>query len=362
MSALYVPETGFCGLNRLYARGIFLILICIITLGLFVGVAAPQYFPAKKGGVGDGALYTRIIDDVARGEDYHVAAVREQRTWGYTLKPVWTVREPALAVGLSLLPPAWRPVPLWLLALAVVMVWCRRVQRTFHRPVFTAWAFGMMFLATVYACADKAWLFHESWAGLLIALSLAMHDKKRWWLAVVPGLVAALIRELAVPYLCVMALAALWDNNRREAAAWGSAILLWGAAMAWHAHAVGILVLPSDPASRGWMAAGGWPYVLLLAQWNGLFAVSAPAAAAVVLPIMLMGCWAMRGYRRIGVVACGYAVGFMVFGRPDTSYWGLVVTPLWGTGAVMAPAALWGLVNAIHRRKPARAGGDDATA
>ncbi len=44
-------------------------------------------------------------------------------------------------------------------------------------------------------------LFHEAWAGLLIALSLALRTEKRFWSAALVGLLAALVRELALPYL-----------------------------------------------------------------------------------------------------------------------------------------------------------------
>ncbi|MGB8601588.1 MAG: hypothetical protein WCD42_05255, partial [Rhizomicrobium sp.] len=172
MSAQCVPETGFRALNRLQAACVLAICAFLITLGLMLGVAAPRYNAPKRGGIGDGQLYSRILDDVAAGESYHVAAVREQRHWGYTVTPIWTVREPTLAVLLAPLPEPWRPVPLWGLGLGVMAVWCWRVQRVFAKPVLTALTFTTLFFATMFAFSQTAYLFHECWAGLLVALSL----------------------------------------------------------------------------------------------------------------------------------------------------------------------------------------------
>ncbi|MGB8602146.1 MAG: hypothetical protein WCD42_08115, partial [Rhizomicrobium sp.] len=167
--------------------------------------------------------------------------------------------------------------------------------------------------------------------------------------SVVIGLVAVLIRELALPYLLVMALCGFYEKRWREGLGWCGALILFAGFMLWHAHAVGQLLLPGDRASGGWLGLGGWPYVLLLARWNGLFIASAPAVVASVLPLMLLGAgaWPKMG-GRMALITIGYATGFLVVGRPDTSYWGLMMTPLWALGAAMAPGALRDLVKNLR--------------
>ena len=99
-------------------------------------------------------------------------------------------------------------------------------------------AFDLIALVTgaLPAVAPQAPYLHEVWAGLLISLSLALRRPERFGLAVAAGLAAVLIRELAAPYLVVMAVTALAGRHWREAAAWALALLLFAAALAFHAH------------------------------------------------------------------------------------------------------------------------------
>jgi hypothetical protein len=59
--------------------------------------------------------------------------------------------------------------------------------------------------------AFVAW--HEVWAALLLPLSLGLRTKRHWAAAVVAGLAAALICELALPYLLAMAALALLEHR-----------------------------------------------------------------------------------------------------------------------------------------------------
>jgi hypothetical protein len=44
--------------------------------------------------------------------------------------------------------------------------------------------------------------------------------------------------------------------------------------------------------------------------------------------------------RRAAVIVAGYLAGFLVVGRPDNYYWGLLYAPLLPVGFLLAPAAL----------------------
>jgi hypothetical protein len=195
-------------------------------------------------------------------------------------------------------------------------------------------------------------VYHETWAGLLIALSLALRTDKHFWAAVALGLLAALVRELAMPYLLVMALIAAMERRRTESIAFALTLALALAALAWHAHQVMALTNPGDMASPGWLSLGGWFFVLATVKWNAIVAVIGAWSAAIIFPLAIVGAggWRGGGGLRLLTLLVGYALGFMVLGRPENRYWGLMTAPLVGIGLALAP---WALID-LSRRALAR--------
>lgn len=355
MAASLLPPTHFSRITRFWAASVLGMTVVLIGVGLALGMTKPTPFRSVPGlGGGDAALYVRIINDVAAGESYHHAAVREQRHWGYTLRPVWTVREPVLAHMLARIPEPARPAPLAVLAVLTMLVWSWRAQRASRRPVMTALVFTALFFGLLYAFARPTYPFHECWAGMLMALSLGLSGRRDWQVSasVGLGLTAALIRELAAPYLVVMLAMALWEKRWREAVAWSGALMLFAGAIWWHAQEVAGLLTVGDRVSHGWLGLGGWPYLLALAHWNGLTVMQPEGSfwlIALLFPLMLLGCCAIPGGRgcRLMLTVGGYCTGFLFWGRPDTVYWGFLLTPLWGLGLAYSLPALVDLVNRI---------------
>jgi hypothetical protein len=188
-------------------------------------------------------------------------------------------------------------------------------------------------------------MFHEVWAGQLMLLSLLCRTERRFAASAVFGLLAALVRELAMPYVVVMALLAFWERRWREGMAFTAALVLAAIALAGHAYALRGLVAPDDIASSGWLALGGWRFVLQAAQWN-LFAVAGgPWVSVLLVPLSLLGAAAMGGPAgmRLLLVLGGYTLGFTIAGRPDNYYWGLLTAPLAGLALVFAPRTIWNL-------------------
>ncbi|PNA35363.1 hypothetical protein, partial [Pseudomonas sp. MPR-AND1A] len=86
-----------------------------------------------------------------------------------------------------------------------MFAWYRQVRSAFATPT-PVWI-AMALLAgglIAFVKADLA-CFHEIWAGLLIALSLAVRREGKWIEAVAIGLIALLIRETAALYVVIMA-------------------------------------------------------------------------------------------------------------------------------------------------------------
>jgi hypothetical protein len=190
-------------------------------------------------------------------------------------------------------------------------------------------------------------VFYEIWAGLLIAASLACAGLGRWKTSVALGACAVLIRELALPYLVIMAAAAWWESKRREGLAWAGVIAVF--AILWALHVSQVLrVMPPTGLVNTWVVAGGWAFVME-ASLSSVFFVLLPEPwdqwmVAVVIPLVWAGSWYWSDGlgRRLALILTGYFALFMVAGRPDNWYWGFVIAPLiplGGLGYLFGPRA-----------------------
>jgi hypothetical protein len=308
----------------------------------------------------DIGLYSRVIERVRAGQPYDVAAITEQRAYGYPVRPFVAVRPPLLAVALAALPNRLTAdIVLTALAALVIVAWTARL-----RPMRTsvAWlaATPLIVFTGVEASMTLAGMsrLHETWVGLLIALSLALRSDRRFAAAAALGLLAALIRELAMPYLVVMALVALAERRRAEAAAFAVALALALVALAAHAVAVTPLVTSHDMVSPGWVTFGGWRFAVATAKWNFIALRLGAWVGAVLLPLAIVGAASRKDGLglRLTLLVAGYTLGFMVIGRAWNSYWGLITAPLIGVALCFAPWTVSELLRrAIGGRRPASA-------
>ena len=348
-------ETRIGALGRMPAFAILLALLLLIGVGLRLGEDHSTRPPTAPG-MGDVDLYRAIDMRVVHGEGYYQAAATEQRARGYPLRPFVTVRMPTLAwiTALAGGPSRVAVIEMLLAAISAVMTVVR--LRKLIRSDWL-WAGASLLVVTTIALLSQSLLaiWHELWAGLLVALSLACWSERRWGLSVILGLAAVLLRELALPYLVAMAALAMLERRPREAMAWVGAIILFGIALAAHAHAVGALLQATDRTSPGWSRMGGWRFDLALVRGTSLLATVPAPVTAVLLPIALLGwaAWPSRYAARFGLTLLGWLGAFLLIGRPENFYWGLLMAPLLPIGVVMALPALRDLVRALSRRTPA---------
>ncbi len=298
----------------------------------------------------DLALYKAVASRVGAGESYYEAAVSEHRRRGYPLHPAVTLRLPTLAWIIAATGEAVASILLHLLALAAIAGLTVRLNAVAgSKPVWAAATF-LIAASTAILTVPVMTYWHESWSALLIALSLALRTEKRWIGSLALGLLAVLVRELALPYLCLMGLLAWKERNHVEAAVWASAGLLFLALLAAHAAALSALATDADLASPGWSSGGGWPFVLAMLHRMTLLAILPPPFAALLVPLALLG-WAGMGGglgSRGALLLLGYVAGFMLFGRPDNFYWGIMIAPLLPLGLAFAPLALCDLARAAR--------------
>lgn len=337
----------YAGIRPPTARWVLVALALLLALCL-TAVATPGPPPVSKDPASaasdraDVLLYRDIIDRVRGGGNYYEVAAEAQRAMGYPMRPFVTMRLPTLAVLQATLPPIVTVVLLYAIAAATLAAWYARLAPALARP---APAFIAVILvgcgALVFARPDLS-PFHEVWAGLLIALSLALWREDRWVTAVALGCCAMLIRETAALYAIVMAGCALASGRRREMLGWGAALAVLAVALACHAWAWSLVARPDDPTGPGWQALLGFGFFAKTMTLLTAIAALPEWIAAPIVGLALFGwtAWAHPAAIRALAVLSAYAVIISLFCRTDTYYWGLLAAPISLVGLVFVPDAL----------------------
>lgn len=291
---------------------------------------------AEPPGQTDLLLYQTIVAGVRSGSPYYTVAVEAQRMGHYPLKPFFAVRLPTLAVVQAALPAGLVHLLLMLLCLGTILAWVTRLrsEMTGLVPVGIA---GVLVIAGLYVNLDFGFaVFHEVWAGPLIALSLALRRPGHWLPAVAFGLSAMLIRETALLYVAIMAMFAWIEGERREMLGWLGAIAIFAGVLAVHAYAVDLATRPLDRVSQGWSGFEGFGFFVKLATISSGLDLLPQWIASLVLGTSLFGWLAWRDSTATRAVAifAGYAALISLFARSDNFYWALMTTPLLLVGIV----------------------------
>ena len=343
-------STRMANLSPGAALAVLLALLLLIGIGLAL---PPTASPAGSPKGGDASLYRQITARVAKGEDYYQAAAVEHRASGYPMKPFTAVRPPTLTRAMAAIGPTAADLLLRLLAIAAAAATVIRLAPQMRAP-FRETAIVLSAASAGAFVQSGMWVWHEVWAGLLITLALACRTDRHWVASIAFGLLAALIRELAFPFLIVMAGAAWLTGSRREAAGWTGAALGVLILLAIHWSRIVQIALPGDVTSPGWLALGGWRFDLTLARQSLLLFALPGWIAAVATPLALLG-WCARsgGYAaRTTALLTVWLGAFLLLGRPDNGYWGFLFAPILPIGFAFAPAALADLFRAVHAGRP----------
>ncbi len=318
------------------------LLACFLALGT-PGPPPISHDPAKRAqDQADVVLYETIVDGVRHGGNYYTITADALRSGDYPLKPFVTFRLPTLAVVLSVLPGPATRVLLYVLVLAVALAWWRRLKPAFARGPPRIVAMALLAGGLIaFVQADLAY-FHEIWAGLFVALSLALRQRGRWVEAVAFGLVAVLIRETAAPYLAIMGGLALLEGERRETLGWSLALAILAAALLFHAEAVARVVRPLDPSSPGWSGLLGFGFFVRTVSISTALGLAPLWFAAPIVGLALFGWSAWRDPLALHALAlfAVYAAILGIFGRVDTFYWGLLIAPTILVGLAFVPDGL----------------------
>lgn len=287
-------------------------------------------------GQNDMEVQATVLARVQAGESYYRVVLDELQRRGYPTGSPFNFRLPTLVWFLALFPSpdGSASTVLVLLGVATAALWSRRWLKD-GRPR------GLWFAVPLTLTMLPLWLhggaihLNDLWAGQLIALSLAAWAAGFLPLSVVAGTAAVLIRELALPYLLVMGTMAFLSGHRREAWAWVAATAGVLILVAWHALYASQLA-PSGARQDGWVALGGWCFALRTARMNPLLMLLPNWLHAALVSFLIAGAWKWRSApgQRVAVMLTLYLAVFLVVGRPDNFYWGLLIAPILPLGAL----------------------------
>ena len=338
-----------------WSRGSALALIAALLALLAIATWSPAATPAPKlraspAEQSDLQLYRDIIKGIAAGGNYYEVAAEELRKGNYPLKPFFTFRLPTHATAYALVGEQVMVLVIWALCLALIIAWWIRLRPHLPLPLL---GFSLFLLAGGLGGMLQAQtgLFHESWAGLLLGLMVAVHRPDRFWPAVILGGAALMIRELALPMILAMGGLAAIGRRWREAAAWALVVTMFGIYLTLHAHWVSQVVVPGDPLSPGWSTMNGLQFALKSIA-KVTFGIRLPDAVAIGLLILSLfgwlsvkACWALRAT----LLIAGYTAMLALLARSDTFYWALIPAPLAFVGLAYLPKALADLAKAARQ-------------
>jgi hypothetical protein len=291
----------------------------------------------------DSMLYKAIVFDVEHGKGYYEAAAAEQRAHGYPTTPAVVFREPTLTWLLVALHfAALRTAVLIALYLTAILAFFRSlIAARLSMRVRVITVISVVTGSAIVAVPEATYL-HEAWAAVLMSMSLVLYREDRWWPSVGLGVLACLFRELALPYLFVMAAFALYAKRWRELGGWAFGIAAFAAAFSVHLAMTSALHRPGDLVSAGWIGFGGWNFALTTTKWNLLLHV---LPAPLIVLLVCLGIIGLAGSRdgraqRAALTVGGYLIAFLFAGRFDNYCWGVLYAPLLPLGFVLAPAAV----------------------
>lgn len=359
MAQITPGASRFAGASRTQAGIVIALWAAILLASLWSAMTRParpdppQISASTADRDEDLDLYRRISARIRLGEAYYPVAADEQRRNHYPLRPFVTMRLPTLALLIAHI--GIRPAHLLLLMLAIltVIIWYRRL-RAILPPAVNAAAMAALLLPGMTLLASPTYVvLHEVWAGILIALALAVHRPDQWGRSLVIAGCALAMRELALPFVLLMGAAALVHRRWAEIGGWALLVLGFGVLCYGHMVQVMAVVRPDDLASPPWTEFGGLPAALAFLHQSGGFRAFPAVIGYPLIMVCLFGWISWRSdLGGVGtLLLLGYGLGFALTGRANNFYWGLLIAPLVPMGLPWLRPACADLMTALQRRQ-----------
>lgn len=362
MPAPAAPLDRFSEWPAWLARLLLVALALLLVASAVVPISALKQDIAPRGLVGaapverprdrDLAVYDAVIARLRQGEPYYDVVMEEHRKAGFPVKPGFAVRLPTLAWLATALGDTGLTLAAFALFAAVVWAWWRRLAAEPGLAGQVAFGTALILCGAVLGLNRYFFVLHELWAGMLLALALALYRPgERWVWPLALAALALAIREQVLPFVLLAGALALWWRNWREAAAWGLLAALFVAALLLHHHLVALRTLASDQPSAPWLVLrglSGWLSNIVLSS-NLRFLPHWLAGPLVVAMTFGWIAWRSRLGTFGALLFLGYGLAFMIAGRPDNYYWGAVVAPPMFLGLAFVAPGLRSLWQAARR-------------
>ncbi len=300
--------------------------------------------PGDDGKDNDLRLYRLIIERVKHGDNYYVAATESQRDNAYPVAPGLTVRLPTLAYAAAFLGPIGVAVVALILLAVVLMAMHRRFSAEPGGEAFRLFGVVLLFVGLATSTHPSYLVLHEVWAAEFMALSFALHRpaQGKWLGALIAAAAALAVRETALPFVLLMVAWALWHRRWREGAAWALLVAVFAVALTIHVHLAEAQIRPGDPISPSWLVLGGLQgflyKVINSSSLNMLPTII--AGPAVILALFGWTGWKSPMGNFATMLTFGYALAFMIAGRDNNFYWGVIITPILFMGLAVMPFAV----------------------
>lgn len=342
---LLIQPTSLAGLGRSPARILLGTLLALVLVMLMMGGVAALDLTDRL--VFDETLVARV----RHGGTFYAMAADTLRGEGSPLRPALFFPVPTLPMIAAMVPSFLLIAALWLLAAATVAAWSARLAPLWIGLPGRAVALVLLIAGVASAVRADLVVVPEMWAGLLIALSLAIRRSDRWLEAAALGLAAALLHGIAALYLIVMAAWAWRDRRRRETVGWVLAIVALLPVLALHGQAAAAVVGPLDTATTFWTAMVN-PVDALGTLAGMTYAAALPAgvgAVCVLLSLIGWTTWRDDAARRVAATLVVFLAVVIAGGSAAAA---LLVAPVALLGLGFVPDLLRDLTTvALDRRR-----------
>jgi hypothetical protein len=311
--------------------------ICLISLGF---TRLPLDIPNNNRRGEDLSCYRSIADGIRSGEAYYQATFSELRTRGYPTTSIFNWRTPLLGWAFGHLPDLRIAQMIAIfLSLFSICIWINITNTELSFAKATIGSF--LFLgAPIYSFLPDIYLAHEFWAGILISISILTYVKGWRWIAFVAGILALIIRELALPFILLMLMLSLNERKYKEASIWVLGIVLFIFMMVIHTSYIKDYVRPDNAyAFTQWITLGGWKFVLETSSMHPYLFLAPSWFTAVFVPFTLLGLLGWKGPlgSRIGLTVGIYVLIFLFIGQNFNRYWGVLYVNLLPLGILYMP-------------------------
>jgi len=338
---------GFARLSPWQARIILAVWIASTSAAIYITTSdwkqgfadAPTIAAARS----DVDLYRTTVQRMAAGEPYYPVMAEELLRRGYPTASIFNWRTPLPMWIIANLPsPVLGKAILGVLSITLVLAAFELLAR--KRSISTAILGVLLLTGPLLLCIlGDLYVTPMLWAGVLIALSVVFYglDKSGW--AVVFGLAALFMRDLAGPYCALAAGMALWNRNYRELTMWMIGLVIFAIFFGYHITMVDqYQTINARAHDGGWVKFGGAPFIISVAQVSAYLLLIPQWVSAIYLSLAMlaMAAWSDKFALRLALPLLLYLALFAAIGNDFNQYWGALLAPTLCLAVATAPRAL----------------------